>query len=151
MAGMDKDAASASIMSCAALLEQHTKIHGFSVAMTVMAVAVSLALVGFSVSPLLLWPGTTVVIVLLGLAETWFAIRVGFDRSLLLSIASGPENLEPWDQALTGLKLMPASKAGRGLSERLQGCIRLLKWQAALLAVQLLVAVVGMVLQQLYT
>ncbi len=151
MAGMDKDLAAATITSCAALLEQHTKIHVFSVAMTVVAGAMLLVSIGFSASVSSLWLGTAAFIVLLGLAETWFAIRVGFDRRLLSAIASGPEDLQRWDQALTELKLMPKSKTGRGLSERLHGCIRLLKMQAVLLVAQSLVAVSGMVLHLLST
>ncbi len=145
----DRDTISASIISCAALLEQHTKIHGLSVATTVATVALLLASVLFSLSPPSLWLGVMASLVLLGLAETWIAIRIGFDQTLLLSITSAPEDLQKLDQALTQLKLMPASKAGRGLYERLHGCIRLLKWQGALLIAQLIVAVAVTVLHRL--
>ncbi len=139
----DKDATSMSLSSCIALLEQHKKIHGLSLPVTVVAVAILLAPLALSTSPSLLWLGITTTIILLGLAEIWFALRIGFDQQLLASISADPSDLQRLDQALIQLKLMPSSKAGRGLEERLQGCLRLLTWQGRVVVGQLLVAVIG--------
>lgn len=134
----------ATIISCIALLDQHRKIHNLSVAMTVLSAGLLLASVLFFPSPPILCVGAIIAIILLGLAEIWFAIRVGFDQQLLSSMVTDPENLQPWDQALIRLKLMPAAKAGRALDERLRGCIGLLKMQAMLLVAQLATAMIGL-------
>ncbi len=147
---MDKDTALASIASCAALLEQHAKIHWLSVATTLIATAILLA------APMLpgplssLWLLAILSVIAVGLAEVWFAVRVGFDHVLLTSVVISPDKLQDLDRALIGLKLMPASKAGRDLDERLRGVVRLLKYQAALLCTQLAVAVIAGLLARLY-
>lgn len=56
---------------------------------------------------------------LAGLAEIYFAARVGIDA------------------ALTRLGLLPAAKAGRPAAARIAGAARLLRWQIAALLVQL--------------
>lgn len=147
---MSDQSVSARMLSVAALLEQHTKIHLLSVATTASAVTILLAPLLFSASPTSLWLLTAIAVIATGLAETWFALRVGFDRRLLQSIAADPEKLQHWDRALVGLKLLPESKAGREPDERLRGCIRLLKRQAELLVAQLAIATIGVVALQLY-
>ena len=144
---MDKDTA---LRCCAALLEQHSKIHAVSGATTVAAALLLLASPMFpaALPSLCLWALAGVI--LFGLTEVWFAVRVGFDHALLTSVVSSPDKLQDMDRALIGLKLMPASKAGRDLDERLRGGVRLLKCQAALLCVQLAIAVIAGLLARLY-
>jgi len=147
---MSDESVSARMLSVAALLEQHSKIHLLSVATTAAAIVMLLASALLSPSPSFLWLLAATSVIATGLAETWFAVRVGFDRRLLQSIAADPEQLQRWDQALLALKLLPESKAGRDPDERLRGCIRLLKRQAELLIVQLAIAIIGVVTLQLY-
>jgi len=146
---MGDESVSARMLSVAALLEQHTKIHLLSVATTAAAIVMLMASVLFSAPPSSLWLLTAIAVIAAGLAETWLALRVGFDRRLLQSIAADPEKLLQWDRALLGLKLLPESRAGRDPDMRLQGCIRLLKRQALLLIAQLAVAIIGAVLMWL--
>ncbi len=78
-------------------------------------------------------------VVLLGLAETWFAIRTGFDAALfrrLSRMPPGDESLASLDAALTALTLVPEDKTGREPQARLSGAFRLMKMQGFLLIVQ---------------
>ena len=76
-------------------------------------------------------------------AHHFLSMRVLFDARLLDALAQSEQPLHEitadLDQSLIQLKLMPQAKAGRGWTERFQGCIRLLKAQACLLFMQYLV------------
>lgn len=71
-----------------------------------------------------------------GLCAAYAGARVAFDAALFRGFAEGTGDLAPLDGALLQLGLMPASKAGRPLQERLAGAQRLLRRQAVLLAAQ---------------
>jgi hypothetical protein len=92
-------------------------------------------LVGRSGLPIILLIGAAA---LTGLAELWFSVRVAIDARLFQSLSvedDGPD----WtalDAALTRLGLSPAAKAGRPPRLRIAGALRLLRYQAAALAVQ---------------
>ncbi|AYA04572.1 hypothetical protein BEN74_18460 [Acinetobacter sp. WCHAc010034] len=81
--------------------------------------------------------------VLLLAAHHYLSMRVLFDARLLDALAQSEQPLHEitadLDQSLIQLKLMPQAKAGRGWTERFQGCIRLFKAQACLLFMQYLV------------
>lgn len=76
-------------------------------------------------------------------AHHYLSMRVLFDARLLDALAQSEQPLHEitadLDQSLIQLKLMPQAKAGRGWTERFQGCIRLFKAQACLLFMQYLV------------
>lgn len=76
-------------------------------------------------------------------AHHYLSIRALFDARLLDALAQSEQPLHEitadLDQSLIQFKLMPQAKAGRGWTERFQGCIRLLKAQACLLFMQYLV------------
>ena len=76
-------------------------------------------------------------------AHHYLSIRVLFDARLLDALAQSEQPLHEvtadLDQSLIQFKLMPQAKAGRGWTERLQGCIRLFKAQICLLFMQYLV------------
>lgn len=78
-------------------------------------------------------------------AHHYLSMRVLFDSRLLDALAQSEQPLHEitadLDQSLIQLKLMPQAKAGRGWTERFQGCIRLLKAQACLLFMQYLVLI----------
>jgi len=78
----------------------------------------------------------------------YLAFRIKFDAELLEIIAKNStieaidKLTQQFDQVLLQLKLMPESKAGRGWSLRLNGCIRLFKLQIALLFLQYFVLII---------
>jgi hypothetical protein len=78
--------------------------------------------------------------VLAGIAELWFALRVGFDARafarLARDAAAGGLGIDAFDAAMGALGLMPAGKAGRPLAARVRGAMRLLGRQVALLLAQ---------------
>ena len=84
-------------------------------------------------------------VVLLGLAELYFAIRVGFDAALFRRLAAAPEGFDRarLDRALSRLGLMPEAKTGRPIIERIAGARRLLAWQGMTLVAQILLALFG--------
>lgn len=83
-------------------------------------------------------------IVLLGLAQKYWAMRVAFDAELFALLAADASRLErrtlALDQALASLGLQPANNVGRPWSERSRGALRLLRTQSLLLATQVLLA-----------
>ncbi|WP_295471825.1 hypothetical protein [uncultured Pseudomonas sp.] len=79
-------------------------------------------------------------LMLLGLVEKYYALRVAFDAELFQTLASDTTHLtantRALDQALTGLGLQPAGKAGRPWAERSQGALKLLRQQVLFVALQ---------------
>lgn len=99
---------------------------------------------------MLLLPSGAVLLVpalLLGLAQAYAAIRVGFDAALFAALARGDAlpDTGAMDGGLLALGLMPAAKAGRPAEARAAGARRLLHLQALLLGLQML-AFLGAVL-----
>ena len=85
-----------------------------------------------------------------GLAAKWVALRVRFDRGLLAMLAAdarrGAVQTAAFDDAMVGLRLMPASKAGRDWSSRCRGALALLRklgWLVGLQALSLVIAAAG--------
>jgi hypothetical protein len=115
------------------LLEQHSKIHILSVALTLSAI------IFFTVSTLLLnnilvITVLNLTVIITGLYETYLAIRVGFDLKLFKRLTLPNVNIEDElkliDAALLELKLIPNSKSARELDVRVQGVSALFKKQA---------------------
>ncbi|WP_156963922.1 hypothetical protein [Muricoccus aerilatus] len=77
-------------------------------------------------------------VLLAGLAETWLALRVGFDARCFRRIAGTADDpgLVGFDATLRRLGLMPQDKAGRSLAPRLAGAKRLLARQGIALLAQ---------------
>ncbi|MNN57585.1 hypothetical protein D3C81_1725790 [compost metagenome] len=75
-------------------------------------------------------------------------MRVGLDAELFEYMAGQAgrlaERTEAMDQALVALGFQPAEGAGRSWPERQRGALRLLRYQAVLVGVQLLLLVAGM-------
>ncbi|MFK8330032.1 hypothetical protein M2D63_008465 [Pseudomonas sp. BJa5] len=81
-------------------------------------------------------------LLLLGLAEKYWALRVAFDADLFQRLADSPsalnENTRALDNALAALGLQPATGTQRPWRDRSRGALNLLRRQALLLAAQLL-------------
>lgn len=122
------------LLTGAGFLELGRTIDGLSRPMTVLAFAGLLTPLVVAV-PLASWLALLVSGVA-GLCAAYAGARVAFDAALFRGLAEGTGDLAPLDGALLQLGLMPASKAGRPLQERLAGAQRLLRRQALLLAAQ---------------
>jgi hypothetical protein len=126
---------------CAALLEQGRALEGLSRLLTLAALVLLFAgAFGFVAKPVAIPVG--LIVIALGLVQTRFAIRVGFDAALLRDVAHRIQ-FAVLDQALVRLDLMPPDKAGRPLDARLAGAMRLLRLQGLALGAQLGVLVLG--------
>lgn len=130
-----------------ALLRQYHKAHYLSMIVTVSALVTMLLLTILHSATLTYWLGLFVVVVL-GLAEAVYAIRVEFDIGLLLYLHKGDDDIQ---MALTRLDNMLlrlgiiSDRSTRDLDARLQGCLRLFKRQGicAVLQVVVVIAVTG--------
>ncbi|WP_085722996.1 hypothetical protein [Pseudomonas sp. R37(2017)] len=85
-------------------------------------------------------------LLLLGLWQKYWALRVAFDADLFQRLAQSPADLgertQALDQTLTALHLLPAERAGRPWSQRVAGALMLLRRQALLVAAQVLLTLV---------
>jgi hypothetical protein len=127
------------LAAAAALLAQGRSIDGLSRILTAGA------LLGAPVLATVLAPAALIPVLLvaaIGLGQSWFALRVGFDAALFEAVSRNPSlSSSTLDEALLGLGLLPPDKAGRPWDPRIAGARRLLAWQGALLALQVAVIV----------
>jgi hypothetical protein len=139
------------MLTTAALLEQGRTLDGLSRLLTAGAVTLLLLLALFADQMLSNLSGPLAVALalaaLLGLAQLYFAFRVGFDAALFRQLATepGPTGLEALDASLAELGLRPAAAGSRPLAERIRGARRLLRRQALCLALQLATIIVAAV------
>jgi hypothetical protein len=77
-----------------------------------------------------------VLVLLFGLAEFWFALRVALDADLFAAIGEGKLDAVKLDDALQRLGFIKKAKAGRSMEERSRGALRLLKLQGLCLLLQ---------------
>ncbi|MBV4464638.1 hypothetical protein AB7M29_000613 [Pseudomonas sp. F-14 TE3623] len=81
-------------------------------------------------------------LIILGLWQKYWALRVAFDADLFTLMARDADTLsdrtQALDQALQNLGLQPANRAGRPWIERQRGGLKLLRKQAVLLVAQVL-------------
>lgn len=132
------------LFTVASLLRRGKALDRLSSALTLLGLAIGLApLLG--VAAQLLSALFCALLVLLGLVEKYWALRVALDAELFQRLADDAEHLTlhtaDLDQALTGLGLQPANLAARSWDERSRGALRLLRLQALSLLAQLLLAV----------
>ena len=142
----DADAAEQDLAAAAAaLLDQGQCADRLSRPITAASAIVLLLLPAFLGPPPVLLTTILALVVLLGLAELYFAIRVGFDAALFHRLAAVPEGFDRarLDRALSRLGLMPEAKAGRPIIERIAGARRLLAWQGMTLVAQILLVLFG--------
>lgn len=131
----------------AGLLRRGRSLDHLSGALTLLALVIGLGpLLGF----MALSTGAAVCIALLmcGLVQKYYALRVALDAELFASLAAAPEQLDrrttELDQALASLGRQNAPT--RSWQQRSQGALRLLRLQALWLALQVLVALAAIVL-----
>jgi len=79
---------------------------------------------------------------LLGLIESYFAIRVGFDRALFRRVGHGL-SLDTLDSSLAALDLIDEDGQGAAFTRRKRGCMRLLAWQAGVTVAQYILIIIG--------
>lgn len=125
----------------ASLLRRGRALDQLSTGLTLLGVLFGLAqLLMASITPLCLILSAWLII--LGLLQKYWAIRVAFDADLFALVARDaqalPERTRSLDLALQSLGLQPAKRAGRPWAERRRGALKLLHKQAILLAAQVL-------------
>ena len=141
----EMDAASRAVAAVSAdLLGHGRRIHDVS---RLLTVAAGLGLVAGIVSPRSLTPVLAAgLAALLGLVETYLAVRVGFDAALFDRLSGRTAtlpDLEALDGALTSLGLVEGGTADRPIAARAAGARRLLAWQGRALAGQVAVLIAG--------
>ena len=115
--------------------------------------ALSLVAVVFGLAPWLGAPASLMLalicasLLITGLAEKYWALRVALDVELFQHLAESGEQLDcqthAMDQALQNLGLQNAQQAGRTWSLRSQGALGLLRKQALCLLIQIVIVVLG--------
>ncbi len=115
--------------------------------------ALSLVAVLFGLAPWLGAPASLtlalicVALLIAGLAEKYWALRVALDAELFQRLAESGEQLDSQthalDQALQNLGLQKAQQNGRAWSLRCQGAFSLLRKQTLCLLLQIVIVVLG--------
>ena len=136
----------ADLLLVAALLRRGRSLDRFSSALSLVAVLFGLA-PWLGAPPSLTLALLCAVLLIAGLAEKYWALRVGLDAELFQRLAEAGEQLDSQthalDQALQNLGLQNAQQAGRSWSLRSQGALGLLRKQALCLLLQIVVVVLG--------
>jgi hypothetical protein len=132
------------LATVAALLDRGQVVDGLSRILT------AAALVGLLLAPLATRPSWVLVacamlVALAGLAESYLAMRVGFDAALFRQVAreAQPGDFTTTDAALTSLGLLPGIKLGRPAGARIAGARRLLQLQISAFGIQATLAFIS--------
>jgi hypothetical protein len=140
---MNSGAAHMMLETASALLQQGRAIDGLSRLLTVAALVLLIGASALGVAS----PALAVALalaVLAGLAEAYYAIRVGFDAALFDRLRERATiDLAALDVALAQLGLLPASKGGRPLEQRIAGAQRLFYEQGVALVTQVAILLCG--------
>ena len=128
------------LVCAAAFLDQGRTIDRLSRLLTAAAVVAILIGPAISTQPPRMLIGCAVLVALAGFAETYFAVRVGFDAALFRHAASASEasDVTGIDEALTQLGLLPIRKQHRPAIARVAGARRLFGVQVLFLVGQVL-------------
>jgi hypothetical protein len=140
---MSSGAAQAMLEVANSLLRQGRIIDRLSRLLTVAALVLLIGACALGVAS----PGLAVALalaVLAGLAETYYAIRVGFDAALFDRLREpATMDLATLDIALVQLGLSSAAKSGRALEQRIAGAQRLFYEQGAAFVIQIAILLCG--------
>ena len=121
----------------ASLLRRGRSLDQLSTGLTLLGVLFGLAqLLMVSITPICLLLSLWMII--LGLLQKYWALRVAFDADLFALMAKDIERTGELDQSLQTLGLQPANRASRHWTERQRGALKLLRKQAYLLGAQVL-------------
>jgi hypothetical protein len=133
------------LFCAAALLDQGRTLDRVSRPLTAAALIGLLIYPAIAGRPPWALVGSAILVALAGLAEAYFAIRVGFDAALFHQLASAPEppDFAGTDAALMRLGLLPAAKRGRPAEARVAGTRRLLGFQILAVVAQVLSVLAG--------
>lgn len=140
------------LQATASLLRRGASLDHLSTGLTLLGAAFGMS--HYLFSGLGGWVVTgSIALLLLGLLQKYWALRVAFDAELFHCVANLEQPLaqrsESLDQALVALGLQPAARGGRPWSERIRGALNLLRRQALMVLLQVLV-VVGLILAGFY-
>jgi hypothetical protein len=140
---MNSRTAHAMLEAASSLLQQGRTIDRLSRLLTMAAVVLLIGAIAFDVASAALAVALAVA-VLAGVAEVYLAVRVGFDAALFERLREpSTMDLAALDAALVQLGLLPASKSGRPLEQRIAGAKRLLYKQGAAFVIQIAVLLCG--------
>lgn len=136
----------ADLLLVASLLRRGRSLDHFSSALSLVAVV-------FGLSPLLGAPGSPTqalfcaLLLIAGLAEKYWALRIALDAELFQHLAECGEQLETQtqalDQALQRLGLQAGEQGGRPWISRCQGALGLLRKQVLCLLLQAVIVLLG--------
>lgn len=134
-----------SLLLIASLLRRGRQIDQLSTGLTLLGLAGGLL-------PMLIGRGNLLMalpcalLILFGLVQKYWAIRVALDAELFAILAADPLQRETriagLDSALVELSLQPATQTARPWDARIHGARRLLRLQGLWLAAQLLLALI---------
>lgn len=132
------------LFTVASLLRRGRALDQLSNALSLVALLIGLApLLGITAQPLTAL--FCALLLVLGLGQKYWALRVALDAELFQQLAGRVEQLTTHtvdlDQTLAQLKLQPANQSPRGWEERSLGALRLLRQQVLWLLAQLLLAI----------
>jgi len=123
------DLASRQVIAAAAyLLDRGRVVDGLSRLLTAAALLVLLLPAVLSASPQRLAAGILAAVALLGILETFLAVRVGFDAALFHRLSTRPDaiDFDNLDSALMRLGLVRAGRPEQSTADRVAGASRLL-------------------------
>ncbi|ERH52473.1 hypothetical protein O203_00930 [Ectopseudomonas chengduensis] len=136
----------ADLLLVAALLRRGRSLDHCSSALSLVAVLSGLA-PWLGAPPSLILALLCAALLIAGLAEKYWALRVALDAKLFQRLAEAGEQLDSQthalDQALQNLGLQNAQQTGRSWSLRSQGALDLLRKQALCLLLQIVIVVLG--------
>ena len=136
----------ADLLLVAALLRRGRSLDHCSSALSLVAVLFGLA-PWLGAPPSLILALLCAALLIAGLAEKYWALRVALDAKLFQRLAEAGEQLDSQthalDQALQNLGLQNTQQADRSWSLRCQGALGLLRKQALCLLLQVTVVVLG--------
>lgn len=136
----------ADLLLVAALLRRGRSLDHFSSALSLVAVLFGLA-PWLGAPPSLMLALLCATLLIAGLAEKYWALRVALDAELFQRLAEAGEQLDSrtraLDQALQNLGLQDAQQSGRAWDIRCHGALRLLRKQALCLLLQIVIVVLG--------
>lgn len=121
----------------ASLLRRGKAVDYLSTGMTLLGLALGLSQL-WIIAPGLPLTLCVAFIVLCGLAEKYYGLRVAFDADLFSILAQDISRTAEMDLALSALRLQPVDKSGRSWALRSQGALALLRRQILFAALQLL-------------
>ncbi|SDV08791.1 hypothetical protein [Pseudomonas mucidolens] len=121
----------------ASLLRRGRSLDQLSTGLTLLGVLFGLLqLLMSSITPICLLLSLWMII--LGLLQKYWALRVAFDAELFTLMAKDLERTDELDQTLQTLGLQSPHRANRPWTERRRGALKLLRKQAYLLGAQVL-------------